>query len=379
MTGWLRRRQQACHANTSIGQKTATTCNNSQARLPLTELQPSTVGAVSIAPGTRQFSTSPGAFCCAALHIQPGFPSPRQATFVILDAALFCFVTFVPHKDSLPKMEEGFWEEDTAGLRNSLQGSPVDTHPNRPTEGRDRETRPERAGRPGWLERLIIWNDSGNQPAQNEALIRVLQSQVQEAEAQIHLLQSQLQEAQSNLRREQDANRRLHQKAKAIESERNNISLSMKNQEAQIRQVQALAFVGIGGDSWAAGDDGTVRTELENLHIRVKNWAKKYATEDIGAAKGLPSNEHGSFIQLLAEVVRLRSGAQNVIEHLESGPIKKKAPAMCLQGLLAHHVYAKIISRPFFVLGDAGETLQSVYMEIRQGEIIPRRGSNTPT
>ena len=143
----------------------------------------------------------------------------------------------------------------------------------------------------------------------------------------------------------------------------------MKSQEAQIRQVQALAFVGIEGDSWAAGDDGTVRTELENLHIRVKNWAKKYATEDMGAVKGLPPDEHGFFIQLLAEVVRLRSGAQNVIEHLESASIKKKAPVMCLQGLLSHYVYAKIVSRPFFVLGDAGETLQSIYVRISQGEI----------
>ena len=91
------KRQQACHANTSVDQKSPTTCNDYQARLPLIVLQPSTVGAVSIAPGTRQFSTSPGAFCCAALHIQPGFPGPRQATFVILDAALFCFLTFVPH------------------------------------------------------------------------------------------------------------------------------------------------------------------------------------------------------------------------------------------------------------------------------------------
>ncbi len=89
------------------------------------------------------------------------------------------------------------------------------------------------------------------------------------------MLQSQLEEAWSHLRAEQDAHRRLHHKAKTIESERDNMSLSMKTQEPQIRQVQALAFVGIAGDSWAAGDDGTIRAELEILHRRVKAWAKK--------------------------------------------------------------------------------------------------------
>ncbi len=265
-------------------------------------------------------------------------------------------------------MQEESSEEDTASLRNPPQGPPSNTQPNRPIEGQDREPRPERVRRRPWLGRWMSWEDSEDQPSQNEAVVRVLQSRLQDAKAQIHLLHNQLQEARNNLRHEQDAARWLRQKAKSIESERDNMTLSMKNQEAQIRQVQTLAFVGIGGDSWAAGDDGTVRTELENLHLRMKNWAKKYATADMDDIKGLPPDEHGSFIELLAHVVRLRSGAQNPIEHLESAAIKKKAPAMCLQGLLSHHVYAKIISWPFFALGDAGETLQSIYMRICQGE-----------
>ncbi len=338
-----------------------------------------------------------------ALH--HGVATCQQATFIILDAAPCCFVTnFIPQsypsksleniEDSLPKMGEKFWEEDSASSRSSPQEPPANTLPNRPAEGRDRERQPrerqpdrdrerqperdrerqpEQADHRAWLVRWLGLDDSQNQSsraAQNEALTRALQSQLQEANAQAHLLHNQLQESQSNLRHEQASNQRLRQKLKAIEFERDNMSLNIKNQEAQIRQVQALAFVGIGGDSWAAGDDGTIRTELENLHIRIKNWAKRYANEDMGGVKELPADEHGSFIQLLTQVVRRRCGAQNVIEHLESASFKKKAPVMCLQGLLSQHVYAKIISRPFFVLGDAGEALQSVYMAIGQGEIL---------
>ncbi len=273
-------------------------------------------------------------------------------------------------------MEDELLEDEAINLRDSSRGSLVKTHPNRPTEGRDRERRPEWARRRWWLGRWMGWGDSEDQPSQNEALTRALQSRLQEADAQTHLLHNQLQEARNNLRHEQDSNQRLRQRITAIEFERDNMSLSIKNQEARIRQVQALAFVGIGGDSWAAGDDGTVRAELENLHIRVKSWAKKYAIEGMGGVKELPADELGSFIQLLAQIVRLRSGAKTVIEHLESAALKKKAPAMCLQGLLSHYVYAKIISRPFFVLGDAGETLLSVYMRLCQGEVL-NKASNT--
>ncbi|KAL2130640.1 hypothetical protein VTI74DRAFT_6141 [Chaetomium olivicolor] len=147
------------------------------------------------------------------------------------------------------------------------------------------------------------------------------------------------------------------------------MSVSVKKQEAQIRQVQALAFEGIGADSWAAGDDGTARADLENLHSRLKSWAKKYAVEEMSEVKRLAPDEYSSFIKLLGQVVRLRSGASNVIDHLESAPMNRKSPAMCIQGLLSHHVYAKIISQPFFVLRDAGEALQNVYREIWNGEM----------
>jgi hypothetical protein len=59
--------------------------------------------------------------------------------------------------------------------------------------------------------------------------------------------------------------------------------------------------------------------------------------------------------------------------------MKRKSPAMCLQGLLSHYVYAKIINRPFFVLGDAGEALQSVYEGLQQGEISHRASKSADT
>ncbi|KAL2181473.1 uncharacterized protein P884DRAFT_273981 [Thermothelomyces heterothallicus CBS 202.75] len=144
------------------------------------------------------------------------------------------------------------------------------------------------------------------------------------------------------------------------------MSRSVQNQEEQIRQVQTLVFEGIGSDSWAAGDDGTVRADLENLHSRLKSWAKKYAIEDMREIRKLVPEEYNPFIQLLAEVVHLNSGMSSPIEHLESPLMNKKSPAMCIQGLLAHHVYSGIISQPFFVFGDRGALLQSVFEQIQQ-------------
>ncbi|KAK4152181.1 hypothetical protein C8A00DRAFT_16488 [Chaetomidium leptoderma] len=156
------------------------------------------------------------------------------------------------------------------------------------------------------------------------------------------------------------------------------MSLSIQTQEAQIRQVQTLAFEGIGGNSWASGDDSTIRADLENLHKRLKAWAKKHAVEDMCELKELAAEERDSLITLLARVVRPHSGAQNVIEALESAPLNKKPLAMCLQGLLSRHAYTNIINRPFFVLEDAGETLHSVYHQIHQGKTLRTTGPKLP-
>lgn len=201
-------------------------------------------------------------------------------------------------------------------------------------------------------------------------MIDKLQTKIHELRSQIRDARHEANEAWDKFHAEQKVNRRLAQTVKEMETERDNMSLGVKKQEAQIRQVQALAFEGIGGDSWAAGDDSTARADLENLHGRLKNWAKKHATGKMSEVRGLASDEHASLIQLLAAVVRFRSGAPNVsgIDHLQSGPMNRKSPAICLQGLLAHHVYVNIINRPFFVLGEASEALQNVYRGIIQGE-----------
>ncbi|KAL2201125.1 hypothetical protein P885DRAFT_26182 [Corynascus similis CBS 632.67] len=144
---------------------------------------------------------------------------------------------------------------------------------------------------------------------------------------------------------------------------------NVQNQEVQIRQVQTLVFEGIGSESWAAGDDSTVRADLENLQGRLKGWAKKHAIEDMSQVRGLTPEEYDLLIQVLAQVVRLQSGTLNVIEHLESTPmINKKSPAMCIQGLLAHHVYTKIVSRPFFVFRDNSDLFQALFEHIELGK-----------
>jgi hypothetical protein len=193
---------------------------------------------------------------------------------------------------------------------------------------------------------------------------------INELQTKVHELRHEADEAWGKFHTAQKENGRLAQTVREIQVERDNMSLGVKKQEAQIRQVQALAFEGIGGDSWAAGDDSTARSDLEKLHSRLKNWAKKYAIGEMSEVRGLASDEHASLIQLLAEVVRFRSGAPDVskIEHLQSGPMNRKLPAVCIQGLFSHHVYANIMAQPFFALGDAGKALQHVYRAINQGE-----------
>lgn len=260
--------------------------------------------------------------------------------------------------------------EGFATSRPSRDTIPVRRPPRSPA-GRDGGSEPGRTRSGPWRVRWLgRFGHFREEAAENEILIHELRTTIHKLQNQVNSASNEANEAWARVHMEQKTNQRLVQTVKAVESERDSMSLSMKKQEAQIRQVQALAFEGIGGDSWAAGDDNTARADLENLHSRLRSWAKKYAIGEMSEVLGLAPNEHDSFIQLLAEVVRLRSGAPNVsgIEHLQSGPMNRKSPAVCIQGLLSHYVYAKIISQPFFVLGDAGEALENVYRAIHQGE-----------
>ncbi len=276
-------------------------------------------------------------------------------------------------------------DQDPRNEGRALRSSTLPPRAGRPREPshQDENIRSERARwRPQWLPGFI-WEGSDNErgtPALTEDQIRELQNQVHDANTRIHLLESEVQDARNaaqdawgRLRVEEDDNRRLRKAARSIESERDTMSANIQKQEAQIRQVQSIAFGGIGGDSWAAGDDGTVRADLESLHARIKNWAKKHAVDNMSeAVKQLNPEEHAAFIQLLGEVVRISPGAENPIEHLQKGLMNKRSAGMCLQGLLAQHIYAAIISRPFFALGDAGEeVMNKVYTGIHQGKIKP--------
>ncbi|KAL2164319.1 hypothetical protein VTH06DRAFT_3535 [Thermothelomyces fergusii] len=152
-----------------------------------------------------------------------------------------------------------------------------------------------------------------------------------------------------------------------LKVERDTMSRRVQSQEEQIRQVQALAFKDIGSDSWTAGDDGTVRADLENLHGRLKSWAKKHAIQDMGEISKLAPEEYQMLIRCLAEIVRLGPGMSfSTVEHLLQPPMNRKSPAMCIQGLLAHHVYSWIISQPFFAFGNRADLLQEIIGHIQQ-------------
>ncbi|KAK3374125.1 hypothetical protein B0T24DRAFT_528292 [Lasiosphaeria ovina] len=143
------------------------------------------------------------------------------------------------------------------------------------------------------------------------------------------------------------------------------MKVTIKNQENQIRQFQSLAFEGLNGGTWAAGDDTTIRAELESLQCNIKAWARKYAIDDMNSIKEIPANNYEIFLKALGNVVRLRT-RKDELGCLQTSPMNKKAPTICLQALLSHRIYANIIKEPFFALGKRGRVLQSVYVDMKK-------------
>ncbi|KAL7919153.1 hypothetical protein ACQKWADRAFT_302174 [Trichoderma austrokoningii] len=180
-----------------------------------------------------------------------------------------------------------------------------------------------------------------------------------------------IQELQGKIDKQQQMIQQLHSQVISLNSQLEGMRWTVESQEAQVRQAQARAFENMDGDTWTVGDDGTVRADLENLHSRIKSWAKKHALEDMGSVDKLAPDEFTKLSTLLTGVVRLCAADPSrepsvVLGHLQTTSMKKKSPAMCLQALLAHHVYRNIIALPFFVLDDRNETLWRIYEELQR-------------
>jgi len=168
-----------------------------------------------------------------------------------------------------------------------------------------------------------------------------------------------------------DTNRQLRQQVDSLQSRLDNMEQNLVKQEAQIVQAQAYVFENVKGDTWASGDDDTIRAEIEKLQSRIKSWAKKNAIDEMSSLERLDPDESAAFLELLANVARLDrtnlSDPQRALAHLTTALMNKKSPMMCLQALLAYHVYTSIIERPFFALDSDDGTLQSVYRELKRG------------
>ncbi|RYO94326.1 hypothetical protein DL766_000603 [Monosporascus sp. MC13-8B] len=178
----------------------------------------------------------------------------------------------------------------------------------------------------------------------------------------------------SGLQREnaklRDTNRQLRQQVDSLQSRLDNMEQSLASQEAQIVRAQAYVFENMNSDTWASGDDNTIRGEIEKLQSRIKSWAKKNAIDEMSSLERLDSDESATFLEFLANVARLDrtdlSNPQRALAHLTTTLMNKKSPMMCLQALLAYHVYSGIIERPFFALDSDDGTLQSVYRELKR-------------
>jgi predicted nuclease with TOPRIM domain len=168
-----------------------------------------------------------------------------------------------------------------------------------------------------------------------------------------------------------DTNRQLLQQVNSLQSRLDDMEQSLVSQEAQIVRAQAYVFENVNSDTWALGDDNTIRAEIEQLQSRIKSWAKKNAIDEMSSLERLDSEESAAFLDLLAQVARFDktdlSHPQRALAHLTTTLMNKKSPMMCLQALLAYHVYSSIIERPFFALDSDDGTLQSVYRKLKRG------------
>jgi len=142
-----------------------------------------------------------------------------------------------------------------------------------------------------------------------------------------------------------------NQKISTLESHLEIARTKLVDQEKKLRQAQARMFKNMDGDTWTSGDDSTVRAEIEKMHARIKDWAKKYALDQMSDMATLKPEELVDFIPLLSQVTGvINEAATDKLEFFKKPRMDRKAPIICLQAIIAQRLYADIIGDPFFAL-----------------------------
>jgi len=142
--------------------------------------------------------------------------------------------------------------------------------------------------------------------------------------------------------------------------------------ESQIRDFQVRAFHNMNGDTWTSGDDGTVRQDLDNLQSRIKGWVRKHALDEMNSIGNLNPDK----IEALSSQLTGVAVPAQILTYLKSPRMNKKSPAICLQALLTYCIYGMIVKSPFYLFGNANDSLQKVFNDMHSGKSQSHRTSS---
>lgn len=157
----------------------------------------------------------------------------------------------------------------------------------------------------------------------------------------------------------------------------------LQQYDAEIRAAQLKSFQDAGDASFTGKEDSAIRNEFVKLQDMIKEWAKKNAVLYMDEVKARFANttDANALTHELGKVARLTADGRLPAEHL-----RKKAPYILLNALLAYEVCVAVFDDPFYArtvniftakdqpssVSNSGESqmLHNIYEELKLSRIL---------
>jgi uncharacterized protein YoxC len=151
--------------------------------------------------------------------------------------------------------------------------------------------------------------------------------------------------------------------------ERNRRLVGLNNQQVEtIRQAQETAFSMLGQAEWTPEPDSSIRTQLDVIERKIKNWSKGNAAQNWSAVNdNLGALPGGGLVEIeyhLGVFLRLDEG--RIPHEFGIASMATKAPWLILSALVVTLVYALVIQNPFYSFESLATLLNDKYSE-REG------------
>jgi hypothetical protein len=139
---------------------------------------------------------------------------------------------------------------------------------------------------------------------------------------------------------------------KSFELEKGTLLSQLEQSEANVRRLLDSALKDQIDGKWNPLPDETIRSDMQNLHTKVRDWCKRWATTSLLDLRDKATNPHGPLMTYLGRFIVLNdNGTLPAAIDRPSGRMRDKIPAVLLNAALSDEINKTFFTDPCFCVG----------------------------